>query len=69
METILLEEIIKINKKIALLEAKRDIARDKIAEQEMKDRLFILQSVKKLYKELLSEYLNGKDDDNENSGC
>lgn len=69
METILLEEIIKINKKIALLEAKRDIARDKIAEQEMKDRLFILQRVKKLYKELLSEYLNGKDDDNENSGC
>ena len=69
METILLEEIIKINKKIALLEAKRDIARDKIVEQEMKDRLFILQRVKKLYKELLSEYLNGKDDDNENSGC
>lgn len=69
METILLEELIKINKKIALLEAKRDIARDKIAEQEMKDRLFILQRVKKLYKELLSEYLNGKDDDNENSGC
>ena len=69
METILLEEIIKINKKIALLEAKRDIARDKIAEQEMKDRLFILQRVKKLYKELLSAYLNGKDDDNENSRC
>ena len=69
METILLEELIKINKKIALLEAKRDIARDKIAEQEMKDRLFILQRVKKMYKELLSEYLNGKDDDNENSRC
>ena len=69
METILLEELIKINKKIALLEAKRDIARDKIAEQEIKDRLFILKRVKKLYKELLSEYLNGKDDDNENSGC
>ena len=69
METILLEELIKINKKIALLEAKRDIARDKIAEQEIKHRLFILKRVKKLYKELLSEYLNGKDDDNENSGC
>ena len=63
METILLEEIIKINKKIALLEAKRDIARDKIAEQEMKDRLFILKRVKKLYKELLSECLNRKDDE------
>ena len=63
METILLEEIIKINKKIALLEAKRDIARDKSAEQEMKDRLFILQRVKKLYKELLSECLNRKDDE------
>ena len=63
METILLEELIKINKKIALLEAKRDIARDKIAEQEMKDRLFILQRVKKLYKELLSECLNRKDDE------
>ena len=63
METILLEELIKINKKIALLEAKRDIARDKIAEQEMKDRLFILKRVKKLYKELLSECLNRKDDE------
>ena len=63
METILLEEIIKINKKIALLEAKRDIARDKIAEQEIKDRLFILKRVKKLYKELLSECLNRKDDE------
>ena len=48
METILLEELIKINKKIALLEAKRDIARDKITEQEIKDRLFILKRVKKL---------------------
>ena len=63
METILLEELIKINKKIALLEAKRDIARDKVAEQEMKDRLFILKRVKKLYKELLSKCLNGKDDE------
>ena len=63
METILLEELIKINKKIALLEAKRDIARDKIAEQEIKDRLFILKRVKKLYKELLSECLNRKDDE------
>ena len=63
METILLEELIKINKKIALLEVKRDIARDKIAEQEIKDRLFILKRVKKLYKELLSKCLNGKDDE------